>query len=329
MNLTLQEVDFREAVCDLRYKFHSCWCSLQTEKCWVGVVAAMESVLQLCNRMQLNQEALVLAVACAAVKESEAKCANGKGLVVVVKLKWENKVEFKWVQIVKEMVLVLLAVTELVVPAGDVVSASFEMQLQVETSLGSERARDSKFEKVQWKCSFGFAAEIKETSFVRERGIRSTDVTLFLILQPHVLQGCARAGKCWFQVTIWMQLIYCSRCIALPDWIPWNLEMIGLKSAVLAICHVTYPVVLCNLCGSSMAEWKGLEWVDAQWDFHVDEQMQVPNFYYNVDVHGKMTLNHMATAEGISGFGRFTKETVSIKEDHSPRIHLTSPSSNP
>ncbi|RZC48791.1 hypothetical protein C5167_017217 [Papaver somniferum] len=51
--------------------------------------------------MHLNQEALVLAVACADVEESEAKCATGKGLVVVVKLKWEKKVEFKWVQIVE------------------------------------------------------------------------------------------------------------------------------------------------------------------------------------------------------------------------------------
>ncbi|RZC56379.1 hypothetical protein C5167_015235 [Papaver somniferum] len=35
---------------------------------------------------------------------------------------------------------------------------------------------------------------------------------------------------------------------------------IGLKSAQLAICRVIYPVVLCNLCGSTMADWKGLEW---------------------------------------------------------------------
>lgn len=102
---------------------------------------------------------------------------------------------------------------------------------------------------------------------MKEGQIGSTDVALLYAMEHGVLQGYASFGKCWFHVTIWMQLIYSIPCMALPDSIslePWvGLGYAGDAVSGMLLCEgasvldlygVAYPVALCNICGSSKAK---------------------------------------------------------------------------
>lgn len=67
-------------------------------------------------------------------------------------------------------------------------------------------------------CSVTASVYLVQGSISTLKGqIGSTDVALLYAMEHGVLQGYASFGKCWFHVTIWMQLIYSIPCMALPD----------------------------------------------------------------------------------------------------------------